>query len=164
MYSFMQLGELEQCHVEWKTWSPVTVLHNITGFDRSWVSLGLSRESKALATVLYKRLLIVQQCKHLYFVPLSSEPVPALSTSALCEICKEVAFRYKCPRCLKKTCCLACVKLHKTRDDCSGLRDKTAYVAMKQFSEIHLLNGTLAVLSVSSRFLRLLYGISCSLF
>ena len=80
-----------------------------------------------------------------FFVPLSSEPIPMLSMSAMCEVCKEAAFRYKCPRCLKKTCCLACVKLHKTRDECSGLRDKTAYVAMKQFSEINLLNGMFSV-------------------
>ena len=62
--------------------------------------------------------------------------------SLMCDVCKEVAVRYKCPRCLKKTCCLACVKQHKTADGCSGVRDKTAYVAMKQFSEMHLLNGT----------------------
>ncbi|KAI0216716.1 hypothetical protein LSAT2_031323 [Lamellibrachia satsuma] len=68
------------------------------------------------------------------------ESTQSQSMSLMCDVCKEVAVRYKCPRCLKKTCCLACVKQHKTADGCSGVRDKTAYVAMKQFSEMHLLN------------------------
>lgn len=40
-----------------------------------------------------------------------------------CEVCQLEDFKYKCPRCLKKTCCLECTKKHKTQDHCSG----TAY-------------------------------------
>jgi hypothetical protein len=42
----------------------------------------------------------------------------------LCEICHQNEFKYKCPRCLIKTCCLICVKKHKKAKDCSGVKDK----------------------------------------
>ena len=78
----------------------------------------------------------------LYFDPVTSEPAPVQPQSLACDVCREASFRYKCPRCLKKTCCLACAKRHKATDGCSGVRDKTAYVGLKQYSEINLLNGT----------------------
>jgi hypothetical protein len=42
----------------------------------------------------------------------------------LCEVCSQNQFKYKCPRCLIKTCCLYCVKKHKKEKNCSGKRDK----------------------------------------
>lgn len=35
------------------------------------------------------------------------------STSNLCEVCKSCDFKYKCPKCFTKTCCLECAKTHK---------------------------------------------------
>lgn len=42
----------------------------------------------------------------------------------VCEMCKLNEFKYKCPRCLLKTCCLNCVKQHKKKYSCSGQKDK----------------------------------------
>jgi hypothetical protein len=42
----------------------------------------------------------------------------------LCEVCTQNQFKYKCPRCLIKTCCLFCVKKHKKEKNCSGKREK----------------------------------------
>ncbi|XP_013412241.1 box C/D snoRNA protein 1-like [Lingula anatina] len=57
-----------------------------------------------------------------------------------CEVCAQLAAKYKCPRCAIRTCSLPCVKQHKLRQDCSGVRDKTAYVAMKDFTDLNLLS------------------------
>lgn len=48
----------------------------------------------------------------------------------LCGVCGVNEFKYKCPKCLKKTCSLACSKNHKVEDDCSGVaHDPTIYVS-----------------------------------
>ena len=41
---------------------------------------------------------------------------------------------------------LMCVKKHKEESGCSGLRDKTAFVALSKFDEMNLLNGELPFL------------------
>lgn len=47
-----------------------------------------------------------------------------------CEVCQDAEFRYRCPRCLKKTCSLQCSKDHKARDGCSGVaHDPTGYIS-----------------------------------
>jgi hypothetical protein len=45
----------------------------------------------------------------------------------LCAICHTAAPKYKCPRCSKRTCSLSCVRKHKMRSQCDGVRDATAY-------------------------------------
>lgn len=57
-----------------------------------------------------------------------------------CEICGNEEAKYKCPRCLKYSCSLPCVKKHKVDVACSGVRDKTAFVPLSTFSDLHLLN------------------------
>ncbi|XP_022094605.1 box C/D snoRNA protein 1-like [Acanthaster planci] len=57
-----------------------------------------------------------------------------------CEICEQVKTKYTCPRCSVKTCSLHCVKRHKASTNCSGVRDKTAYVSVKDFTDRHLLS------------------------
>ncbi|XP_018417347.1 PREDICTED: box C/D snoRNA protein 1 [Nanorana parkeri] len=57
-----------------------------------------------------------------------------------CETCGGEEARYKCPRCMKYSCSLPCVKKHKVESACNGVRDKTAFVALNTFSDIHLLN------------------------
>ncbi|CUS23719.1 LAQU0S11e02718g1_1 [Lachancea quebecensis] len=54
-------------------------------------------------------------------------------TTATCEVCKEHAYKYKCPRCSKKTCSVACIKEHKSRDGCSGTSaEPTSYVSREK--------------------------------
>ncbi|XP_044528769.1 box C/D snoRNA protein 1 isoform X1 [Gracilinanus agilis] len=57
-----------------------------------------------------------------------------------CETCGMEEAKYRCPRCMKCSCSLACVKKHKTELTCSGIREKTAFVSLKQFTEINLLS------------------------
>ncbi|KAH3792129.1 box C/D snoRNA protein 1-like [Dreissena polymorpha] len=57
-----------------------------------------------------------------------------------CEVCSEVEAKYRCPRCELQTCCLKCVRQHKETSGCSGLRDKTAFIAVTEFNDRHLLN------------------------
>lgn len=40
-------------------------------------------------------------------------------------------------------CSLPCVKKHKTELTCNGIREKTAYVSIQQFTEMNLLSGKL---------------------
>ncbi|XP_036612837.1 box C/D snoRNA protein 1 isoform X2 [Trichosurus vulpecula] len=57
-----------------------------------------------------------------------------------CETCGTEEAKYRCPRCMKCSCSLACVKKHKTQLTCNGIREKTAFVSLKQFTEINLLS------------------------
>uniref|UniRef100_A0A0B7BJQ3 Box C/D snoRNA protein 1 n=1 Tax=Arion vulgaris TaxID=1028688 RepID=A0A0B7BJQ3_9EUPU len=58
----------------------------------------------------------------------------------LCEICQSSLSKYTCPGCGVKTCSLPCVKEHKMKLDCSGERDKTSFVDIRNYSDMHLLN------------------------
>lgn len=53
----------------------------------------------------------------------------------LCQECKKAEWKYKCPRCELRSCGLACVKSHKLRTDCSGKRDRTAFVPLSEFCD-----------------------------
>ncbi|ORY05255.1 hypothetical protein K493DRAFT_333642 [Basidiobolus meristosporus CBS 931.73] len=50
-----------------------------------------------------------------------------------CEYCKENTWKYKCPRCLLKTCSLNCSKQHKAETGCSGVRSKNHFVSMNDY-------------------------------
>ncbi|XP_030854040.1 box C/D snoRNA protein 1 isoform X1 [Strongylocentrotus purpuratus] len=67
-------------------------------------------------------------------------PIPTKNVDKKCEMCEQDSSKYTCPRCQMKTCCLSCVKNHKSQRGCSGVRDKTPYVPIKEFTENHLLN------------------------
>ncbi|CAC5420736.1 Box C/D snoRNA protein 1 [Mytilus coruscus] len=71
---------------------------------------------------------------------MSAEKVLQITDKIKCEVCSECVAKYKCPRCLVGSCSLKCVKQHKTVNDCSGIRDKTAFVEIKQFDDQNLLN------------------------
>lgn len=78
----------------------------------------------------------------------SIPPAPALSPEEIeqakkCQMCKTADWKYTCPRCLTHTCSLACVQQHKSEADCSGIRDKTAYVPMRQYNESNMMSGRL---------------------
>uniref|UniRef100_A0A4X2KFL2 Box C/D snoRNA protein 1 n=1 Tax=Vombatus ursinus TaxID=29139 RepID=A0A4X2KFL2_VOMUR len=57
-----------------------------------------------------------------------------------CETCGTEEAKDRCPHCMKCSCSLACVKKHKTELTCNGIREKTAFVSLKQFTEINLLS------------------------
>ncbi|EDL12001.1 box C/D snoRNA protein 1 isoform 1 [Mus musculus] len=57
-----------------------------------------------------------------------------------CETCGTEEAKYRCPRCMRFSCSLPCVKKHKADLTCSGVRDKTAYVSLQQFTEMNLLS------------------------
>jgi hypothetical protein len=72
-------------------------------------------------------------------------PAPQLSEeeirqAKLCQSCKKADWIYTCPRCLLHSCSLSCVKQHKTLQNCNGIRDKTAYVAIQKYTESHMMN------------------------
>lgn len=48
--------------------------------------------------------------------------------------------KYCCPRCHVFSCSVLCINTHKKQQNCSGERDKTAFVQLKDFSDINLLN------------------------
>ncbi|XP_016076140.1 PREDICTED: box C/D snoRNA protein 1 [Miniopterus natalensis] len=57
-----------------------------------------------------------------------------------CETCGTEEAKYRCPRCMRYSCSLPCVKKHKAELTCNGVRDKTAYVSLQQFTEMDLLS------------------------
>ncbi|XP_017355336.1 box C/D snoRNA protein 1 isoform X1 [Cebus imitator] len=57
-----------------------------------------------------------------------------------CETCGTEEAKYRCPRCMRYSCSLPCVKKHKTELTCNGVRDKTAYISIQQFTEMNLLS------------------------
>ncbi|XP_005385192.1 PREDICTED: box C/D snoRNA protein 1 isoform X2 [Chinchilla lanigera] len=57
-----------------------------------------------------------------------------------CETCGTEEAKYKCPRCMRYSCSLSCVKKHKAELTCNGVRDKTAYVSIQEFTEMNLLS------------------------
>ncbi len=59
----------------------------------------------------------------------------------LCESCEAQEAKYTCPRCSTKSCSLTCVKAHKVSHQCDGIRDKTSFKSLSQFTELDLLSG-----------------------
>ncbi|NXQ82347.1 BCD1 protein, partial [Nyctibius grandis] len=57
-----------------------------------------------------------------------------------CETCSEEEAKYRCPRCMKYSCSLLCVKKHKLSLSCNGVRDKTAFVSINEFTDLNLLS------------------------
>uniref|UniRef100_A0A8C3SDK5 Box C/D snoRNA protein 1 n=1 Tax=Chelydra serpentina TaxID=8475 RepID=A0A8C3SDK5_CHESE len=57
-----------------------------------------------------------------------------------CETCSGEEAKYRCPRCMKYSCSLVCVKKHKTALSCNGIREKAAFVSINEFSELNLLS------------------------
>ncbi|KAH7916727.1 hypothetical protein BJ138DRAFT_1139029 [Hygrophoropsis aurantiaca] len=66
-------------------------------------------------------------------LPSESQPEASSSKRPLCAICTQHLTIYTCPRCALRTCSLPCSTAHKTRDACSGQRDKAKYVPMNQY-------------------------------
>ncbi|KAF7660021.1 hypothetical protein LDENG_00290060 [Lucifuga dentata] len=59
---------------------------------------------------------------------------------ANCGACGSEEAKYRCPVCLTQSCSLPCVKKHKEDSGCTGVRNKTAFMALSQFDEMALLS------------------------
>lgn len=70
-----------------------------------------------------------------------SEDVLKITRLGTCQKCGAQEARYRCPRCEFRSCCLQCVNLHKKEFDCNGIRDKTRFKSLSQFTELDLLSG-----------------------
>ena len=54
----------------------------------------------------------------------------SLGLATRCHICYVRRGIYKCPRCLRRTCSVKCVQVHKKRSRCDGVRDETEAKAL----------------------------------
>ena len=73
----------------------------------------------------------------------TDDSVPSCSIETpvhLCEVCGMNSRLYKCPRCALSSCSLSCCKQHKLERSCTGQRDRTEFVAIREFKEAHLRN------------------------
>lgn len=57
-----------------------------------------------------------------------------------CEVCGINKAKYTCPKCEVKTCCLDCVRIHKKELECNGIRDRTKFIRVKDFTDTDLLS------------------------
>lgn len=57
-----------------------------------------------------------------------------------CEVCGTGKAIYTCPKCEVRTCCLMCVNIHKKELECDGIRNKTKFIPLKQFTDLDLLS------------------------
>uniref|UniRef100_A0A8D0HMG7 Box C/D snoRNA protein 1 n=1 Tax=Sphenodon punctatus TaxID=8508 RepID=A0A8D0HMG7_SPHPU len=67
-------------------------------------------------------------------------PPPGRLRELPCETCSKEEAKYRCPRCMKYSCSLVCVKKHKTALSCNGVREKAAFVSIGEFSDLNLLS------------------------
>ena len=60
----------------------------------------------------------------------------------VCGVCGKNDAKYRCPKCETVSCSLACSKAHKKlKNSCDGIRDKTKFVPIKNFSSMELVSG-----------------------
>ncbi|XP_075990275.1 box C/D snoRNA protein 1 [Anticarsia gemmatalis] len=57
-----------------------------------------------------------------------------------CEVCGANKAKYTCPKCEVKTCSLDCVRIHKKELECDGIRDRTKFIRIKDFTDTDLLS------------------------
>ncbi len=53
----------------------------------------------------------------------------------MCEVCNHTLAKYCCPKCEVKTCSVNCLNIHKKELDCTGIRDKTKFIPLKQMTD-----------------------------
>lgn len=51
-----------------------------------------------------------------------------------CKVCNQQEAKYKCPGCSAKTCSSLCSNQHKSESNCSGTRNKAAYLHLKDYT------------------------------
>uniref|UniRef100_A0A8C8B366 Box C/D snoRNA protein 1 n=1 Tax=Otus sunia TaxID=257818 RepID=A0A8C8B366_9STRI len=102
----------------------------------------LSRQEMVLLSLFFTPPLAAspwrgEQEKYFCSIYFSSK---VLFTSFRCETCSKEEAKYRCPRCMKYSCSLLCVKKHKLALSCNGVRDKTAFVSVNEFTDLNLLS------------------------
>ncbi|PKA46990.1 hypothetical protein AXF42_Ash011664 [Apostasia shenzhenica] len=70
----------------------------------------------------------------------SRQAYPMHNSPTLCEECGLNPWKYRCPGCSIRSCCLACVNSHKKRTDCTGKRNRTEFVPFSSFNDDLLLS------------------------
>ena len=68
-------------------------------------------------------------------VSITSEETPSCSLQSICEICKKVIFKYRCPACEILTCSVSCVKQHKLNRGCSGVRPTSEFLLVQEMTD-----------------------------
>jgi len=69
-----------------------------------------------------------------------------------CGVCGKNDAKYRCPKCETVSCSLACSKAHKKlKNSCDGIRDKTKFVPIKNFSSMELVSD-LSLLENAARY------------
>ncbi|KAK3239717.1 hypothetical protein CYMTET_50377 [Cymbomonas tetramitiformis] len=58
----------------------------------------------------------------------------------LCQCCGERQAKYRCPACTLSTCSLECSQQHKIDSGCTGKRDRSGFVGLKEFDDRSLLS------------------------
>lgn len=61
---------------------------------------------------------------------------PTQKSLGLCEVCNHVPAKYTCPKCEVKTCSLRCLNIHKKELNCSGIRDKTRFIPIRDMTSL----------------------------
>ncbi|KAH7830314.1 uncharacterized protein MONOS_6373 [Monocercomonoides exilis] len=70
-----------------------------------------------------------------------------MADEGMCEICKKQEWKYKCPECGVRTCCVECVKKHKEQSGCTGKRQPQQFVRLSEMnvqtmvSDLHFLES-----------------------
>ena len=65
-----------------------------------------------------------------------------------CGVCGKNDAKYRCPKCETVSCSLVCSKAHKKlKNSCDGIRDKTKFVPIKNFSSMELVSGKNLILN-----------------
>lgn len=62
------------------------------------------------------------------------------SSSSLKKVCQSVMSKYTCPACSIHFCSLECSRSHKLQTRCTGKRDRTGHVELRDFTDKHLLS------------------------
>jgi hypothetical protein len=62
-----------------------------------------------------------------------------------CCICKCIETKYCCPNCQLRTCSLKCCQSHKQQFNCNGIRDKLAFIPIKDYSQKEFFSGILII-------------------
>uniref|UniRef100_A0A8C8RCT5 Box C/D snoRNA protein 1 n=1 Tax=Pelusios castaneus TaxID=367368 RepID=A0A8C8RCT5_9SAUR len=94
---------------------------------------------KRMSYAQFKKMRLLSK-KHIHACQTTSIKTNCLFFLFRCETCSGEDAKYRCPRCMKYSCSLACVKKHKTAVSCNGIRDKAAFVSINEFSKLNLLS------------------------
>lgn len=68
-----------------------------------------------------------------------------------CIVCGAVRAIYKCPKCDRRSCSLACVRRHKADNSCDGLQGRSTFAPLPDITEKTILNGIISLITYTTR-------------